>query len=50
MFLVLFSSLKKTKRSKKMRKCARFEKVSLNQFMEDFCEVFNVTKEMAEEM
>ena len=27
-----------------MRKCAKFEKVSLNQFKEDFCGVFNINE------
>ena len=34
-----------------MRKCAKFEKVSLNQFVGDFCEVFtNISKENAEKL
>ena len=33
-----------------MRKCARFEKVSVSQFCADFCETFNVTEEIAKKL
>lgn len=33
-----------------MRKCARFEKVSFNQFKEDFCEAFNVNEDIAKKI
>lgn len=33
-----------------MRKCARFEKVSVSQFCNDFCETFNVSEEIAKKL